>query len=109
MDLYTDASGTHHWGPTGRADGSMHNGQQSIPIKTLHGKNFMPLPQQLTHGATFGKGRKFYSTATTSQYAIYVWQKGSTRQPEIMAHTLYFCAACFDIHVMVTHIAGTTI
>ena len=21
---------------------------------------------------------------------------------------LYFCATCFDIHVMVTHIAGTT-
>ena len=39
-----------------------------------------------------------------------MWQKGSTRQPEIMAFacTLYFCAARFDIHVMVTHIAGTT-
>ena len=25
-----------------------------------------------------------------------------------LVRTLYFCAACFDIHVMVTHIAGTT-
>ena len=37
-----------------------------------------------------------------------MWQKGSTRQPEIMAlvRMLCFCAAHFDIHVMVTHIAG---
>ena len=36
--------------------------------------------------------------------------KGSTRQPEIMAlvRMLYFSAARFDIHVMVTHIAGST-
>ena len=34
MDLYTDASGTHGWGPIGQADGSIHNGQQSMPIKT---------------------------------------------------------------------------
>ena len=74
MDLYTDASGTHglgaYWSPW-LADGSMHNGQQSMPIKTLHGKNFMPLPQQLTHRATFGKGRKFYSITTTSRFVIY--------------------------------------
>ena len=39
-----------------------------------------------------------------------IQQKGSTRQPEIMAlvHMLYFCAARFDIHIRVTHIAGTT-
>ena len=39
-----------------------------------------------------------------------IWQKRSTRQPEVMAlvRVLYFCAARFDIHVMVTHIAGTT-
>ena len=45
-----------------------------------------------------------------SQIQSHIWQKGSTRQLETMAlvRTLYFCAARFDIHVMTTHIAGTT-
>ena len=36
--------------------------------------------------------------------------KRSSRQLEIMdlVRMLYFCAARFDMHVMVTHIAGTT-
>ena len=70
----------------------------------------MSLLQQSTYGATFGRGKKCYSIAITNQYVIRIWQKGSTRQPEIMVlvHMSYFCAAHFDIHVTVTHIAGTT-
>ena len=38
-----------------------------------------------------------------------IWKKGSTRQPEIMALVcmLYFCTTCFNIHVLITHIADT--
>ena len=36
MDLYINASGIHGWGGlTGQADGSMHDGQQSMPIKSI--------------------------------------------------------------------------
>ena len=38
-----------------------------------------------------------------------IWHKGSTKQQEVMALVcmLYFCAAQFNIHVLITHIAGT--
>ena len=39
-----------------------------------------------------------------------IWHKGSTKQPEVMALVcmLYFCAAQFNIHVLITQIAGTS-
>jgi len=38
-----------------------------------------------------------------------IWHKGSTKKPEVMAlvRMLYFCTACYNIHVLITHIAGT--
>ena len=71
MDLYTDALGTHSWGAYWSGRWIYAQWPIEHAHKTLHGKNFMPLPRQLTHRATFGKGRKFYSIATTSRYAIY--------------------------------------
>ena len=37
-----------------------------------------------------------------------IWCKGSTRDPETMALVclLYFCAAHYDINVVITHISG---
>ena len=44
-----------------------------------------------------------------NQSVCEIWHKGSTKSPETMAlvRMLYFCTALFDIHVMITHIAGT--
>ena len=38
-----------------------------------------------------------------------IWRRGSSRSPEVMAlvRMLYFCAAKFDINVMIVHIAGS--
>ena len=38
-----------------------------------------------------------------------IWKKGTTKCPEVMAlvRMLYFCAAQHNIHVLVTHVAGT--
>ena len=38
-----------------------------------------------------------------------IWRKGSSRSQEVMAlvRMLYFCAANFDINVMIVHIAGS--
>lgn len=37
------------------------------------------------------------------------WKKGTTNCPELMAlvHILYLCAAQYNIHILVTHLAGT--
>ena len=37
-----------------------------------------------------------------------VWKTGTTKSPDIMAlvRMLYFCAPRYNIHVVVTHIAG---
>ena len=37
------------------------------------------------------------------------WCRGSSRSPKVMAlvRMLYFCAAKFDINVMIVHIAGS--
>ena len=39
---------------------------------------------------------------------VEIWCKGSTRDPETMALVclLYFCAARYDINVVITHISG---
>ena len=38
-----------------------------------------------------------------------IWHKGSTCDSAIMAlvHLLYFCAACYHINIVITHIPGT--
>ena len=37
-----------------------------------------------------------------------IWRKGSTRDPETMALVclLYFCAARYNINIVITHISG---
>ena len=44
-----------------------------------------------------------------NQLVCDIWCKGSSRSPEVMAlvRMLYFCAAKFDINVMIVHIAGS--
>ena len=39
---------------------------------------------------------------------VTIWSKGSTRDPETMAlvHLLYFCAARYNITIVITHISG---
>ena len=40
---------------------------------------------------------------------VSIWNKGSTRSRKIMTLVcmLYFCDACYNMHVMITHITGT--
>ena len=40
---------------------------------------------------------------------VSIWSKGSTSSGELMTlvRTLYFCAARYNMHIMITHIIGT--
>ena len=44
-----------------------------------------------------------------NQAVVEIWKKSTTNCPEVISlfHMLYFCAAQYNIHVIVTHIAGT--
>ena len=95
-------------GPTGQADGSIHSGQQSMPIKTLHGRTKCHCRSSQHMGPPLAKEESFIPLQQS--VGMRYMAKGVYWQPEIMALVcmLYFCAARFDIHVMVTHIAATT-
>ena len=43
-----------------------------------------------------------------NQAVVDIWKTGTTESSDIMAlvHMLYFCAAKYNIHVIITHIAG---
>ena len=43
-----------------------------------------------------------------NQAVVDIWKTGTTKSSDIMAlvHMLYFCAAKYNIHVIITHIAG---
>ena len=72
VNLYTDASGIHSWGAywSGRwihVQWPTEYSQKDIAWKEL----YAIAAAVITHGATFGRGRKCYSIATTNQYVIY--------------------------------------
>ena len=108
MDLYTDASGRHGWGAywSGKwiqAQWSPEHMNNDITWKELYAIT----AAVNTWGHLWKRKKVLFHYDNQSVCAI--WQKGSTKQPEIMAlvRMLYFCAAQFDIHVMITHITGT--
>ena len=109
MDLYTDASGTHGWGVYWSdrwiyAQWPTEHAHKNITWKEFHAI----AAASNTWGHLWQRKKVLFHC--NNQSVCNTWQKGSTRQPEIMAlvRMLYFCAARFDIHVMVTDIAGTT-
>ena len=44
-----------------------------------------------------------------NQTVVGIWKKGTTKCPKLMTlvHMLYFCVAQYNIHVLITHVAGT--
>ena len=109
MDLYTDASGSHGWG----AYWSGRWIQAQWPAEHIHKditwKELYAIAAAVNTCDHLWKRKKVLFHCD-NQSVCDIWQKGSTSQLETMAlvRTLYFCAARFDIHVMTTHIAGTT-
>ena len=107
MSLFTDAPGLQGWGAywSGRwiqAHWSPEDMHQDIVWKELFAisaavhtwGHFWPSKKVLFH--------------CNNQAVVDIWRKGSTKLPQVMALVcmLYFCAAKYNINVIVTHIAG---
>ena len=63
---------------------------------------------QLFTDASGSKGWGAFWSNCDNNTVVEIWQKGSTHCKEIMAlvRLLYFCVAQYNIHIMITHIAG---
>lgn len=109
MHLYTDASGSHGWGAYWHGRWI----QAQWPIEHINNdimwKELYAIAAAIN---TWGHHweRKKVLFHCDNQAVCDIWHKGSTKQPETMAliRMLYFCAAQFNIHVLITHIAGTS-
>ena len=108
MKLFTDASGTHGWGAYW--DGRWIQGQWPMEHlhKTITWKGLYAIAAAVN---TWGHQWECIKVlfCCDNEFVRTIWHKGSTKQPEAMAlvRMLYFGAACFNIHALITHIAGT--
>ena len=109
MNLYTDASGTLGWGAywSGRwlqAHWSLNDCRKDIVWKEL----FAIVAAVNSWGHHWQRKKVLFHC--DNQSVCDIWHRGSSRSPEVMAlvRMLYFCAAKFDINVMIAHIAGSS-
>ena len=109
MLLFTDTSGDHGWG-------SFWSGRwlqaQWSPNETSHDiawTELFAIVQAMNSWGHMWKCKKILFHCD-NQTIVDIWQKGSTRSPEIMAliRMLYFIAAQYNVNVMITHIPGTS-
>ena len=108
MNLYTDASGTLGCGAywSGRwlqARWSLNDCNKDIEWKEL----FVIAAAVNSWGHYWQRKKVLFHC--DNQSICDIWHRGSSRSPEVMAlvRMLYFCAAKFDINVMIVHIAGS--
>ena len=109
MNLYTDASGTLGWGAywSGRwlqAHWSLNDCKKDIVWKEL----FAIVAAVNSWGHHWQQKKVLFHC--DNQSVCDIWHRDSSRSPEVMAlvRMLYFCAAKFDINVMIAHIAGSS-
>ena len=108
MNLYTDASGTLGWGAywSGRwlqACWSLNDCNKDIVWKEL-----FAIAAAVNIWGHYWQRKKVLFHCD-NQSICDIWHRGSSRSSEVMAlvRMLYFCAAKFDITVMIVHIAGS--
>ena len=108
MHLFTDASGNKGWGAFWadrwlQAEWSSEQAQQDIVWKEL----FPIVCAVNTWGHNWARRKILFHCDNNT--VVSIQKKGSTRCKEIMTlvRMLYLCAACYNMHVMITHIIGT--
>ena len=108
MNLYTDASGTLGWGAywSGRwlqARWSFNDCKKDIVWKEL-----FAIAAAVNSWDHYWRRKKVLFHCN-NQSVCDIWCRGSFRSPEVMAlvRMLFFCAAKFDINVMIVPIAGS--
>ena len=107
MELFTDASGSKGWGAFWsnhwlQSEWSPEQAKQDIVWKEL----FAIVSAVNTWGHQWARHKILFHCDNNT--LVDIWRRGSTRCKEIMAliRLLYFCAARYNIHIMITHIAG---
>lgn len=107
MSLFTDASSTIGWGAYWSGRWIQEQWSPTDMSQDITWKELYAITAAVNTWGHLWKRKRilFYCD---NQAVSDIWRKGSTRSPEIMAlvRMLYFCAAQFRIHVMVTHIPG---
>ena len=107
MHLYTDASGSLGWGAfwSGhwlQAPWSLNQSEKHIVWKEL----FAIVNAVNTRGHLWAKQKILFHC--DNQAVVDIWHRGSACDSKTMAlvHLLYFCAAHYDINVVIIHISG---
>ena len=93
--------------PTGHVSDYRHAGPL-MTVQKMCGKSCLPQPLQSIHGAISGSRKKCFFTVIISlsvKFGVRVPPNHQKLWPQLECYI--FCAALFDIHVMITHIAGT--
>ena len=107
MQIFTDASGSKGWGAYWsncwlQSEWSPEQAKQDIVWKEL----YAIVSAVNTWGQHWARRKILFHCDNST--VVDIWRRGLTRCKEIMAliRLLYFCAARFNMHVMITHIAG---
>ena len=108
MNLYTDASGTLRWevywsGRWLQARWSLNDRKKDIVWKEL-----FAIAAAVNSWGHYWRRKKVLFHCD-NQSVCDTWHRSSSRSSEVMAlvRILYFCAAKFDINVIIIHIAGS--
>ena len=108
MHLFTDASGSKGWGAFWsnkwlQAKWSSEQAMHDIVWKEL----YAIVCTVNTWGHNCARKKILFHCDNST--VVSIWSKGSTRCGELMTlvRTLYFCAARYNMHIMITHIIGT--
>ena len=108
MSLYTDASSTLGWGAYWSGNWIQARWSPDQVDRDIIWKELFAVASAVN---TWGYrwSRKKVLVHCDNQAVVDIWKKGTTNCPEVMAliRMLYFCAVQYNIHVLVTHIAGT--
>ena len=108
MSLFTDASGSLGWGAYWSGHWIQAHWSPDQVNKDIVWKELFTIASAVN---TLGNQwpRKKVMVHCDNSTVLDIWKKGTTKCPEVMALVcmLYFCAAQHNIHVLVTHVAGT--
>ena len=107
MNLYTDASGSEGWGAFWSGRWLQSHWSPAQLVKPILWKELFAIVNAVnTWGQQWAKQKILFHC--DNEAVVEIWCKGSTRDPETMAlvRLLYFCAARYDINVVITHIFG---
>ena len=108
MNLYTDASGTLGWGAYWSSRWLQVRWSLNNCNKDIVWKKLFAIAAAVNGWSHYWRQKKVLFHCD-NQSVCDIWRRGSSHSPEVMAlvRMLYFCAAKFDINVMIVHIAGS--